>query len=72
MKTASRGQVSADFPAGYEGDSLARFPTAFSSCPSAPLSRDLSPAKTHDAWLQDLMKLRLWCLIAEIQLETQG
>ena len=48
------------------------FPTAFSSCSSAPLSRDLSPAKTHDAWLQDLMKLKLWCLIAEIQLETQG
>ena len=28
-------------------------------CPSAPLSQDLSPAKTHGAWLQDLMKLRL-------------
>ena len=35
------------------------FPTAFSSRPSAPLSQDLSPAKTHGAWLQDLMKLRL-------------
>lgn len=33
------------------------FPTAFSSCPSA-LSWDSSPAKTQDAWLQDLMKLR--------------
>ena len=35
------------------------FPTAFSSCPSAHLSRDLTLAKTHGAWLQDLMKLRL-------------
>ena len=35
------------------------FPTAFSSCPSAPLSQDSSPAKTHGAWLQGLMKLRL-------------
>ena len=35
------------------------FPTTFSSHPPAPLSLDLSPAKTHDAWLQDLMKLRL-------------
>ena len=35
------------------------FPTAFSSCPSAPLSQDLSLAKTHGAWLQGLMKLRL-------------
>ena len=102
----------ADFPAAYEGDSLARFshcfflffyvtilywfchtltwihhgctcvphpeppshlPTsiAFSSCPPATLSWDLSMAKTHDAWLQDLMNLRLWCLIAKIQLETQ-
>ena len=26
---------------------------------------DLSLAKTHGAWLQDLMKLRLWCLIAK-------
>ena len=48
------------------------FPTAFSSCSSAPLTRDLRPAKTDDDWLQDLMKLKLWCLIAEIQLETQG
>ena len=46
------------------------FPTAFSSCPSVPLSQDLSPAKTHSAWLQDLMNLRLLCLIAKIQLET--
>ena len=35
------------------------FPTTFSSHPPAPLSLDLSPAKTHDAWLQDLMNLRL-------------
>ena len=39
------------------------FPTAFSSHPSAPLSRDLSLGKTHDDWIQDLMKLRLLCLI---------
>ena len=36
-----------------------------------PLSWDLSLAKTHGACLQELMKLRLWCLIAKIQLETQ-
>ena len=47
------------------------FPTAFSSHPPAPLSWDLSLAKTHDGWLQDLMQLRLWCLIAKNQLETQ-
>ena len=47
------------------------FPTAFSSCPSDPLSLDLSPDKTHDSWLQDLMKVRLRCLIAKIQLEMQ-
>ena len=35
------------------------FSSAFSSHPSAPLSWDLSLAKTHDEWLQDLMKLRL-------------
>ena len=35
------------------------FPTAFSSCPSAPLSWDLNLTKTHSYWLQDLMKLRL-------------
>ena len=34
------------------------FPTAFSSHPSAHLSQDLSLAKTHDAWLQNIMKLR--------------
>ena len=34
------------------------FLTAFSFCPSAPLSRGLSPAKTHDAWFQDVMELR--------------
>ena len=34
-------------------------PTDISSRPSAPLSWDLSPAKTHGPWLQDLMKLRL-------------
>ena len=38
-------------------------PTAFSSHPSAPFSRDLSLGKTHDDWIQDLMKLRLLCLI---------
>ena len=47
------------------------FPTAFSSRPSDPLFWDLSPAKTCDAWLPDLMKLRLWCLIEKIQLESQ-
>ena len=41
------------------------FPTSFSSRPSAPLSRDLSLGKTHDDWLQDLMKLRLRCLITK-------
>ena len=35
------------------------FPTAFSSRPLAPFSQDLSPMKTHVAWLQELMKLRL-------------
>ena len=34
-------------------------PTVFYSHPSAPLYWDLSPAKTHGAWLWDLMKLRL-------------
>ena len=35
------------------------------------ISWDLSLAKTHGAWLQDLMKLRLRCLIAKTQLEIQ-
>ena len=35
------------------------FSTAFSSGPSAPLPCDLSLAKTHGAWLLDLMQLRL-------------
>ena len=32
---------------------------------------DLRLAGTHSAWLQDLMKLRLWCLIAKFLWETQ-
>ena len=35
------------------------FPTAFSSGASAPLSWDLNRTKTHGAWLQELMTLRL-------------
>ena len=35
------------------------FPTAFSSGASAPLSWDLNQTKTHGAWLQELMTLRL-------------
>ena len=52
MKAVSTGQVMKVIPWHV-------FPTAFSSHPSAPPSWDLSLAKTHDAWLQDLMKLRL-------------
>ena len=59
MKTVSTGQVFSIFSGDYEGDSLACFPTAFSSHPSAPVPWDLSLAKTHGAWLQELMKLRL-------------
>ena len=35
MKLWAPVRYLANFPAGYEGDSLACFPTAFSSCPSA-------------------------------------
>ena len=57
----NRAQVRylAGFPAGYEGIPSHVFPTVFSSLPLAPLSWDLSPTKTHDAWLRDVMKLRL-------------
>ena len=34
------------------------FLTAFSFCPSFPLSWGLSLAKTHGAWFQDPMELR--------------
>ena len=39
----------AEFSAGYEGDSLARFSHCFFLLSFSSLSRDLSPAKTHEA-----------------------
>ena len=60
MNTMSTGQVfSRFFWRAMQGIPWHFFPTAFSSHLSAPLSQDLSLTKTHDAWLQDLMKLRL-------------
>ena len=62
----------ANLPAGYEADSLARFPYCFFLLSFSSLSWDLSPTKAQDAQLQGLKKLRLWCLIAKIQWETKG
>ena len=53
----------ANFPAGYEGDSLACFPHCFfllSFSPLLGLEADQNPE-----WLQ-VIKLRLWGLIANI------
>ena len=60
MKTVSTGQVFSRSSSRLSRGFLDTFfLTALSSRPSSPLSCDLSPAKTHGAWLQDLMKLRL-------------
>ena len=60
MRIVGTGQVcSKFFPQVMKGIPWHVFPTAFPSHPSAPLALDLSPAKTHVAWFQDLMKLRL-------------
>ena len=59
MKTERRSGIQQIFLQVMKGIPRHVSPTAMSSPPSAPLSWDLSLAKTHGAWLQDLMKLRL-------------
>ena len=59
MKTVSTGQILTNFLPGYEGDSLARFSHCFYLLSFSSLSWDSSLSKTHDAWLWDLMKLKL-------------
>ena len=48
MKTEHRPGIQQIFQQAMNGSPWHVFPTPFSSCPSA-LSRDPSPAKTHEA-----------------------
>ena len=73
MKTVSTDQVFSRFSGRlWRGFLGTFFPLLF-----PPVLQLLSPGtwaqpkSMHDAWLQDIMKLRLWSLIAKIQLETQ-